>query len=400
MVVSLIWNNFLKGKMRPSENAEKNGRVKLASRGVAPWFLMSAFWLLLAVASAVEMWLLRPDDLAGDLRFAATQWLPWVFLTPLLMWLSAAFTLEGNKWRRTIWVHLAACVTIVGALGFFGYCAGPVLTPATAGSLTPNPARTGVVVVVRRATMQLPIFWAVIGAAHALLFYQRDRDRERREAELRGCLTQARLAALRMQLNPHFLFNTLNSITSLVREDPPAAEEMIQSLSALLRLTLTAGDRQEISLREELQFLDRYLGIEQTRFGDRFRVEKQIETDALDALTPSLILQPLVENAIKHGIQKQIMPGFVRIQADRCGDALRLQVTNSGPPLDGKTGQWREGVGLGNTRTRLRELYDGGGSLNFWPRPEGGLMVELRIPWRAAPLPRPAVRRPHSEVAA
>lgn len=385
--------------MSPSEKAGKNGRVKLASRGVAPWFLMSAFWLLLAAASAFEMWLLRPDDLVGDLRFAATQWLPWVFLTPLLMWLSNAFTLEGTQWRRTLWVHLAACVIIVGALGIFGYCAGPMLARATAGSLSPNPEMTGVVVVVRRATMQLPIFWAVIGAAHALLFYQRDRDRQRREAELRECLTEARLAALRMQLNPHFLFNTLNSITSLVREDPPAAEDMIQSLSGLLRSSLTSGDRQEISLREELQFLDRYLGIEQTRFGDRFRVEKQIETDALDALTPSLILQPLVENAIKHGIQKQIMPGFVRIQADRCGDALRLQVANSGPPLDGKYGQWHEGVGLGNTRTRLRELYDGGGSLNFWPRPEGGLTVELRIPWRAVPVPRPAARRPCSEVA-
>ena len=165
------------------------------------------------------------------------------------------------------------------------------------------------------SSFQLPTYLAVLGAAHALIFSRRAKDRERRETELVSRLTQARLQALRMQLNPHFLFNTLNSIASLVYDQPRAADEMIGSLSELLRLTLSASDRQEITLREELRFLDQYLFIEQTRFGERLRIEKNIEPAALDTMVPILLLQPIVENAVKHGIESQLAPGVIGIEA-------------------------------------------------------------------------------------
>jgi sensor histidine kinase YesM len=160
---------------------------------------------------------------------------------------------------------------------------------------------------------------------------------------------------------------------------------MIQALSDLLRLTLSASERQEVTLREELHFLDRYLLIEQTRFGERLRVEKQIEPADLDAVVPILILQPLVENAVKHGIEAQIAPGRIRIAVEHVGDTLRLTVSDNGPGLATTAeGKLKEGVGLSNTRLRLKELYDGRASLELRPAKTGGLSAQIQIPWRTA----------------
>jgi two-component system LytT family sensor kinase len=242
--------------------------------------------------------------------------------------------------------------------------------------------RTAAYLVLRRITLQLPTFWGLVGVAHALRFYERAKTREARETDLVSRLAQARLEALRMQLNPHFLFNTLNSIASLVQEDPQAAEEMIEALSDLLRLTLRASDRQEITVREELQFLDRYLHIEQTRFGDRLKVEKEVDAGLLDVAVPILILQPLVENAIRHGIERQIAPGLVRISVERVGDKLGLAVVDDGYGV--KLGEFRlvEGVGLRNTRARVKELYGAQAEFEVRPGKERGFTVEIRIPLR------------------
>jgi LytS/YehU family sensor histidine kinase len=235
---------------------------------------------------------------------------------------------------------------------------------------------------------QLPVCWAVVGVAHAFVFYRRAADRERQAAELASRLAVARLQALRMQLNPHFLFNTLNSIASLVHEDPRKADEMIGSLSELLRQTLGAADRQETTLREELTLLDRYLAIERVRFGDRLQIETRIDPQALDALVPILILQPLVENAIKHGIEGQLGPGIVRIAARRDGESLVLEVADNGPGLGQQEGRpLKEGVGLSNTRSRIEALGAGVGSLQLRSPTEGGLVAEVRLPWRPAPDP-------------
>jgi two-component sensor histidine kinase len=350
------------------------------------WWLATAFWLFIALASALEMSLLQTANIGQELVVALVRLVPWIFLTPLVVWVSSAYTLERPTWKRSFLMHLAVCALSLGIVGFFAY-----LSPPSPRLARPDPAerkrldrepRETAFVVLRRITYQLPIFWGLVGVAHALRFYEHSKARERREAELESRLAQARLQALRMQLNPHFLFNTLNSIASLV-QDQPQAEEMIEALSDLLRFTLTASDRAEVTLREELHLLDRYLLIEQIRFGERLRVQKQIDPAALDAVVPILILQPLVENAVKHGIETQIAPGLIRIEVEHVGATLRLEVSDNGRGLAGQ-GAFKEGVGLTNTRSRLKELHGGGASLTFGPGKTGGLAAEIRIPWRTA----------------
>ena len=333
------------------------------------------------------MSLLQATNLREALFYALVRLLPWIFLTPLIVWTSAAYTLERSTWKRSIWVHLLVCALSLGTVGLFAYLVPPPALlmsgqdPASMRKLQREP-RTAAFLVLRRITLQLPTFWGLVGVAHALRFYERAKTREARETELVSRLAQARLEALRMQLNPHFLFNTLNSIASLVQEDPQAAEEMIEALSDLLRLTLRASDLQEITVREELHFLDRYLHIEQTRFGDRLKVEKEVDVGLLDAAVPILILQPLVENAIRHGIEKQIAPGLVRISVERAGDKLGLAVVDNGYGVKVGEGRLVEGVGLKNTRARVKELYGTQAEFEVRPGKERGFTVEIRIPLR------------------
>src|ERR1043166_9577784 len=196
---------------------------------------------------------------------------------------------------------------------------------------------------------------ALIGLAHAGVFYRRYREREQQASLLESRFNQARLRALQSQLQPHFLFNTLNGIATLVRRDPATAEEMLLSLSDLLRISLSSSHRQEIPLREELDFLGRYLAIQRMRFGDRLRVTEEIEPSAMDCLVPALVLQPLVENAIRHGLEPSGQPGKLRITASRDGEWLKLTVEDNGVGLPSPERN-NTGVGLANVRERLTAL--------------------------------------------
>ncbi len=352
------------------------------------WWLVTAFWLFIALALALEMSLLQSAHIHQALVVALVRLAPWILLTPLVVWVSSVYTFGRSTWKRSLGAHLVVCAVSLGIGGVFAY-----LSPQSLSLARPEPAglsrlnretRETAFVVLRRITYQLPIFWGLVGVAHALRFYEHSKARERHEAELESRLAQARLQALRMQLNPHFLFNTLNSIASLVHEQPQA-EEMIEALSDLLRLTLSASERQEVTVREELQFLDRYLLIEQIRFGERLQVEKQVEPAALEAIVPILILQPVVENAVKHGIEAQIAPGVIRIAVERVGEDLRLEVSDNGRgPVATGEGKLKEGVGLSNTRSRLKELYGGRASLELGPGKTGGFAAQIQIPWRTA----------------
>jgi len=349
------------------------------------WWLVTAFWLFIALASALEMSLLQSANMAQALTVALVRLVPWIFLTPLVVWISSVYTLDRLTWKRSLWVHLGICALSLGVVGLFAYLGPPAPAlvrpdPAALRRLDREPRETAFVVL-RRITYQLPIFWGLVGVAHAVRFYEHSQARERREAELETRLAQARLHALRMQLNPHFLFNTLNSIASLVHEQPQA-EEMIEALSDLLRLTLNVSDRQEVTLREEFHFLERYLLIERIRFGERLRVEKQIDVAALDTLVPTLVLQPLVENAVRHGIESQIAPGIIRITAERAGESLLLRIQDNGPALPPTKRLLKEGVGLSNTRARLKELYGELASLELKPGKVGGFSAEILLPWR------------------
>lgn len=226
-------------------------------------------------------------------------------------------------------------------------------------------------------------YWLVLLGHQGWHYYQRYRERERQAAELEGQLARARLEALRMQLNPHFLFNTLNTIAALIHDQPEAADRTLTRLSELLRLTLEGHDQQEIPLSEELGFLERYLEIEQTRFGDRLAVVFDIPADLHGALVPALILQPIVENAIRHGVEKREEGGRITVAARRQRDRLELCVADNGPGLPaGLPAFPREGIGLTNTRSRLHHLYGEGAGLVFQPAPHGGVQATLTLPCR------------------
>jgi signal transduction histidine kinase len=232
--------------------------------------------------------------------------------------------------------------------------------------------------------------FAILYAGVAIVEYtRRNRRREWEAATLERQLTEARLAALKMQLNPHFLFNTLNMISSHVHERPDVAEAMLERLSDFLRLTLRRSTVQEVPLGEELAFLDAYLDIMKARFEERLAVEIDVDPEARKVLVPHLILQPLVENAVTHCMAEPGKQGRIRVAAGRAGHRLRLTVEDNGPGLDparGTTGEAPErGVGLTNTAARLQHLYGEEQRLELVNRPGGGLRLELEVPWRTLP---------------
>jgi signal transduction histidine kinase len=275
--------------------------------------------------------------------------------------------------------------------------------------------------------LDLLAYGAVAGLAHSVHFYRRFRERERRALFLESNLSNARLNALRAQLQPHFLFNSLNAIVALLRRDPLLAESTLMSLSELLRLTLSQSERQEIALREEMHFVRRYLEIQQIRFCDKLRVEQDIEPAAMDCLVPTLLLQPLVENAIRHGIEPAENAGLVRLTARQqdglliltveddgvglpdaaavqprskqtariAGSELPSAATSAGPsPSDWARGG--TGIGLSNLRARLETLYGSRQKLELISRSEGGVTVLVQIPWRAVKLIETAAGATHS----
>jgi sensor histidine kinase YesM len=252
--------------------------------------------------------------------------------------------------------------------------------------------------VLTRLTYQVPTFWGLVAVAHAVRFYEREDSRILHEAELRTQLIQARLQALQLQLNPHFLFNTLNSIAALVPDNPATAEQMIEALGELLRVATTTS-RQQVTVREELHFLEQYLLIERIRFGDRLRIETEINETVMDELVPVLILQPLVENAVKHGVEAQVGGSVIHlaVQPAGAGYFLRLEVSNSGPVLDFPGGKIKERIGLSNTRARLQTMFGPQASLELHPRPDGGCLARVLIP-RPAAVPRES--RPRLEATA
>lgn len=242
---------------------------------------------------------------------------------------------------------------------------------------------------VHRASMRMqfttPIYLCIVCLCWVLNHFQEARERERRSAELEQRLMQANLQALKMQLQPHFLFNTLNAISSLVHENPKAADDMICSLSNFLRLSLEVSSQNEVPLQRELDFVDRYLEIQQTRFGERLHVQQHIAPDVKDALVPPLILQPLVENSIRHGLEAREQGGVITLQAFRRNEWLHLEITDDGEGFKNSE-LWNasEGIGLSNTKARLSELYGANHTFRLTANHPSGACVIIVIPFRTA----------------
>lgn len=259
-----------------------------------------------------------------------------------------------------------------------------ILINATNGAPAPT-WRMRLVPLAVRANVGFLIYFVVAAAAHAMTFYRHAKERERQALALVASRNQAKLDALRLQLQPHFLFNTLNAIATLVHRDARAADRLIGDLSDLLRASLQTTQH-EVTLSDELALLDHYLAIEQVRLGDRLRITRDIHHEALEACVPPLVLQPLAENAIRHGFEPRLEPGMLTIEARREGDLLRLTVTDDGVGLHAQSPRTsRRGIGLANTRERLRTLHGDAARLEFTSRAEGGVCAEVVLPYRLTP---------------
>ncbi|HEX8246736.1 MAG TPA: histidine kinase [Pyrinomonadaceae bacterium] len=228
----------------------------------------------------------------------------------------------------------------------------------------------------KKIHLNLLTYAGIVGFSHAAFYYRRYHERSAQ-------LARARLQTLQMQLQPHFLFNTLNTISELVHRDAKAADRTIARLGDLLRLALETENLPEVTLRQELEFLEKYLEIEKTRFHDRLTVGFRVAPETLDACLPSMILQPLLENAIRHGIASRPGAGKIDISAERLDGMLELRVSDGGGIANSETGDLPEGIGLSNTRARLRQLYGKRQALILHNSASGGLEVVLQIPFRA-----------------
>jgi two-component system LytT family sensor kinase len=228
------------------------------------------------------------------------------------------------------------------------------------------------------------IYMLIALISYAFGYYRRYRESQLKTLQLEAQLSHAQLQALKMQLHPHFLFNTLHSISALLNKDPESARKMITRLGDFLRLTLENSGSQEVTLEQEITFLRCYLEIERIRFQDRLVTRLDVSEQTLDAKVPNLILQPIVENAIRHGIAPRSSPGLIEIEAKRRNSTLRIQVRDNGPGLPNhrtSENMFKKGLGLANTEKRLEQLYGAAHRFDLNDHPEGGLVVTLEIPF-------------------
>jgi two-component system LytT family sensor kinase len=316
----------------------------------------------------------RPYSWGMSLLDAMPSWILLALLAPAVIAMAGRFRLDRVPRGAAIALHVSAAVAFavmhqVAVASFTAWrFADAHFTPIVWKLLT------------FYFLIDFLIYWAIVCIWYALDYARELRQRELAASQLQASLSQARLQALRAQLNPHFLFNTLNATTVLaLKGQGEAVARTLTLLSEMLRLSLDATLPQEIPLAHELQFMDRYLEIQQVRFPDRLSVDRQIDADALDALVPALLLQPLVENAVMHGVAAQRGQGTISIQAARSNGRLVLRVHDSGPGF--KTGDVVEGIGLRNTRARLEQLYTSAQQFAYG-NDDRGAWVTIELPFR------------------
>jgi len=343
------------------------------------WLIGVIFWTLIGLSFACQFHI--SSSKAGldvtwrqAISYALGDWYVFALLSVPVMRLAKTFHFEAGTRGRSLAVHLLGSTLFSLAYMVLRAWVGTWQSAASfADAFQP--------LLVKTWHFNFLIYWVMVAVTCAFDYYRKYRERELRAIELEKRLAQAKLQALQMQLNPHFLFNSLHSISALMHKNVEAADRMISRLSELLRAALDNTDTQEVPLRQELNFLQRYLEIEQIRFGSRLKVETDAASEILDARVPNLILQPLVENAIRHGIEPHSRPGRIRLLARRHADELTLEVHDNGSGLASQSPV--DGVGLSNTRARLRTLYGDAHNFEFCNPPEGGLLVRVTIPFRS-----------------
>jgi len=361
-------------------------KLPLTRREIATIFAFWTAFALLQFANRLFDAMARPGPTyfqSGWLIVPVIDSLCWALLTAPLFWLAANYSTDRVSRRQQVIVLGLVGIVVVVLVGVLG-----TETRSAFGSPPPGMGRGN------RGNRQPPfwfgilnavvIYFAVIAAGIARAYSVRYRARREQTNRLERQLAEARLDALRRQLDPHFLFNTLNVISSLVERDPRGVRRMISRLGGLLRFSIEGAEAPEITLRQELTLLEQYLDIMQVRFQGRLETIVQADPATLDALVPTLILQPLVENAIKHGVERQREGGKILVETLLRGDMLVLRVTDNGAglgqPAQNGTGPSSTGVGLRNTRARLAELYGTKQSFSLSPAPEGGAVAEVSLP--------------------
>ncbi|MEP6881173.1 MAG: histidine kinase [Dokdonella sp.] len=316
----------------------------------------------------------NPTSWNEALRYSFGGWMTWVPLSMVLYWLVFHFPIERGRVMRAIPVLLAGVALVVVVRAIYVYLTNPLF-----GWYPSLPPFTDVLWTSLRNNLMMAM--TVVGVSHALVFYRQAREREHKVAELESHLARTRLDMLRAQLNPHFLFNALNSVAEMVHQDADMADRMLVSLSALLRDSLSAEQMQLRPLRNELAVVNHYLTIEKIRLGDRLQIEWNIDDRCLDVATPMLILQPLVENAIVHAIARQRTPSTLRLCGRLDHGMLVLDVENT-LVVDELTTSGT-GIGLRSIRDRLQLLYAERAQLLVRDAGPGVFAVELRIPMRS-----------------
>ena len=316
-----------------------------------------------------------------------TYWYVWAIFTPAIVWLSQHFRFERKGLVRAVLIHLPSVALF--SLAHIAAMSTALWWLAVVDGRTFSWWAEFKASALKNFDWEMMTYWAIAGLSHAVLYYRESRDRAIRASQLETRLIAAQMAALRQQLQPHFLFNTLHAISALMHRDVEAADRTLMKLSDLLRMTLEHVGHQEIPLHAELDFLSKYLDIEQTRFADRLVVRFDIEPETLDTLLPTLLLQPLVENAIKHGVSRKNGPGHVDIRARRDHDKLWIEVRDDGLGLsETALDALQKGIGVSTTRARLQHQFGADYRFEFH-RLEEGVAVVVALPWRTEHCPIP-----------
>lgn len=306
----------------------------------------------------------------------------WALATPLVLWAAARLPIERTNWIRSALLHipisilLSVVLTALARVVIWLRWSYPEGKPLTFESISNF--------VIGNFSEGIGIYLLIALMSYAYSYYRRFREGQLIALQLEAQLSQAQLQALKMQLHPHFLFNTLHSISALLNKDIEAARKMITRLGDFLRLTLENSGSQEVTLKQEMEFLSCYLEIERIRFQNRLVTRMDLGDQTLDAKVPNLILQPIVENAIRHGIAPRSTPGLLEIEAKQLNGRLRIQVRDNGPGLpEHRTSQnlFKKGLGLANTETRLKQMYGADHLFDLSNDPAGGLVVTLEIPF-------------------
>ena len=327
----------------------------------------------------------KPGPMLTYLRWNMEQWYAWLFISPLVLRLATKRPIDPQHPQRAIPLHLLASVLFALLALLVQSIISHFLEPGSPPLRNSfNPLVSSFRYLLSKdVAMGIITYWALTGLAQTLHFYKENSNRQVRESQLERQLAQAQLQVLQMQLHPHFLFNTLHAIGTLIHEDPESAEKMLLDLSSLLRVFLEHESSQQISLRRELHLVDLYLSIQKIRFRDRLTVRSLIDPATLDCSIPSLILQPLVENAIVHGIAKNPGDDTIEIKTSQQSGRLLVEISNSNSSLPGEVrldgAGW--GVGLSNTSQRLTQVYNGSSSLSLQALSPRGVVCSIAIPF-------------------